>query len=41
MVIMPWSSRKEFFKQRSKVFVDVSETSGDITSPLKSFLKDD
>jgi hypothetical protein len=39
MMIMPWSSRKEFFKQRSKAFVDFSETNGDIASPLESFLK--
>jgi hypothetical protein len=39
MMIMPWSSRKESYKQRSKAFVDFSETRGDITSPLKKILK--
>jgi hypothetical protein len=40
-MIMPLSSRKESFKQKSRAFVDFSETSGDIASPLKSFLKGD
>jgi hypothetical protein len=36
--VMPWSSRKEFQKKKSKVFVDFSETNGDIAYPL-GFLK--
>jgi hypothetical protein len=30
---------KRVFKERSKAFVDFLETSGDIASPLESFLK--
>jgi hypothetical protein len=38
MMIMPWSNRKDL-QIKSKAFVDFPETSGDITSPLESFLK--
>jgi hypothetical protein len=38
-MIMPWSSLKRVSNKGVKLFVDFSETSGDIASPLESFLK--